>query len=251
MKLYHFALVFFVIVMGFVVTAQIVLVRKMQKESTKRTEYDCLVSAVNAAVDVVFQGNDNTVTEAGLIQAEEVFFQTLAVLHEGATDKIAWKKWRRYVPCLIVFEENGYYRYCCGPEGKYGWSELIPYKAGKLPESFFAETERLLEEYQERFFHSSGKYRLEQAGKGIWEQNIVPPCVFAIYAPYLNLAIEEYGEYLYAASGSSVDVFYVTDDGYSHLVFCDECRKRKIVARYNSQKESAKAGAQPCEYCLK
>ncbi len=248
MKLYHFTLFFCVIAIGFVITAQTRLVRKMQEESLKRTEYDCLVAAVNAAVDVVFTGKESTVTATGLLQAEETFFQTMAVLHEGTTDKATWEGWKQYVPCVVVFEANGYYRYCYVPEKGYQWSELIPYKEGNLSESFFSETETLLQEYHRVQFCSSKKYRLEQAEKGVWEQSIEPPCVFAVYAPYLS---SNTGEFLYAASGRSKEFFYVTDDGYCHLELCEKCKKGIIVARYNTQKESAKAGAVPCEYCLK
>ena len=251
MKSYHFALAFCVIAIGFMVSAQTILVKRMREEHIKRTEYDCLVAAVDATVDVVFTGRGDTVTEARLLQAEEVFFQTLAVLHEGITDRATWEGWRQYVPCLVVFATNGYYRYSYEPEKGYQWSKLLSYNVGELPEQFFSETANLLQEYHGKRLRSSKKYRVEKAEKGVWEQSIMPPCVFAVYAPCMSPGTEEDGEFLYAASGRSVDVFYVTEDGCCHLAFCERCKNGKIVARYSSQKESAKAGAMPCEYCLK
>lgn len=73
MKLYHFGLIFIVIAAGFLVTAQIRSVTAMKEEELRRTEYDCLVAAVNAAAGAVFSGEDSRVKASGLQQAEEIF----------------------------------------------------------------------------------------------------------------------------------------------------------------------------------
>lgn len=251
MKLHHFALFFILIAVSFFVTAQVLLVTKMQRVSVKKTEYDCLVAAVNATVEAVFSKADNTVTKADLALAEEVFFQTLAVLREGITDKAAWMAFRKYIPCLVVFEENGYCRYYLDPEKGYQWTEMVPYEDGWIPNEFFEETEELLCQYHNLQYHSQKKYRMEQVGKGVWEQSIVPPCVFAVYAPQSTSLPEDSVGFLYAASGRKTEAYYVTDDNYCHLPFCEQCQLGKIVARYTTQRGSAEDGAMPCEYCLK
>lgn len=251
MKLHHFALVLAVIITGFFVTAQINLFAKMQEEEIRRTEYDCLVAAVNAATDAAFAGAENRVTKAGLLQAEEVFFQTLAVLHDGIADKVTWETWKERVPCLVLFEERGYYLNCFVPGKGYEWSELMRYEDGKIPQSFFEETEALLARYHSLSYASSKKYRVEQAGKGVWEQSISPPCVFAIYAPLSPEVSEEWGSFLYASSGRVRSAYYVTADGYCHLPFCEAYKTGTVVARYATQKESAEDGAVPCAECLK
>ncbi len=250
MKLYHFALFFVVIATGFFVSAQTVLVSKMQNESLKKTESDCLVAAVNAAVEVAFSGGENTVTAANLAQAEEVFFQTLAVLHEGMTDKVIWETWKSYVPCLVLFEERGYYTYCFVTGQGYQWSALIPYEGGQIPGRFFAETEDLLRQYHRQRFNSEKGYRMAMAGEGIWEQSIVPPCAFAVYAPPLSFFSEEEEGFLYAASGLVREAYYVTEDNYCHLPFCEKCEEDQIIACYTTQRESAEDGAMPCEFCI-
>ena len=251
MKLHHFALFFAVIAIGFFVTAQIGIVTKLQEESRKKTEYDCLVAAVDATVEVVFDGRDNHVTESGLMLAEEVFFQTLAVLHDGSAEKKTWELWRDKIPCLVVFAEDGYYQYRFTSGVGYSWSELIPYVDGEIPASFFSETEKRLSEYCERNDSFTKKYRMENAREGIWERGIVSPCVFAVYAPEITRFTENRTGFLYAASGRRETVYYVTEDNYCHLSFCEACKKGTIVARYTTQKESAEDGAMPCELCMK
>ncbi len=251
MKLYHFALFFVVIASGFFVTAQTMLISKMQKESVRKMEYDCLVAAVNAVVEVAFSGAESTVSEAGLAQAEEVFFQTLSVLHEGATDKATWEAWKSYIPCLIIFEGRGYYVYRFVTGKGYQWSELQTYENGQIPEHFFTETEELVQQYHCLQYRSDKTYRMEKAGKGIWEQSIIPPCVLAIYAPKMSLFTEEDDGFLYAASGRVREAYFVTEDNYCHLAFCEKSKTDKIVARYATQRESAEDGAVPCEDCMK
>lgn len=251
MKIYHFALFFVLIAVSFFMTAQIMLVTKMQRENLKRTEYDCLVAAVNATVEEAFSGENSIVTEEGLLQAEEAFFQTLSVLKEGTTDRATWMTMREYVPCLVIFEDRGYYQYLFAPGTGGGWTELIPYEQGTVPEYFFKETEALLAKYHSLQHQSEKLYGMEQARKGIWEQSIVPPCVFAVYAPQSIALPEDSVEFLYAAAGRRYEAFYVTEDNYCHLSFCEKCKEEKIVARYATQKQSAEVGAMPCEYCLK
>ncbi len=251
MKLHHFALFFAVIAVGFGVTAQILLVSRMQREGIKRTDYDCLVAAVNAAAEVAFTGTENKVTEAGIMLAEEVFFQTLAVLRTGAADRAAQVSQREAVPCLVVFGTQGYYRYCFVPEKGYEWTEMILYEEGEIPESFFEDTEVLLGQYHSLRFCSEKKYRVEQACAGVWEQSIEPPCVFAVYAPQSSSLPEDTVSFLYAAAGRRQETYFVTEDMYCHLPFCVECKEERIVARYATQKESAESGALPCERCLK
>jgi len=251
MKLHHFALFFAVIAVGFFVTAQIKLVEELQEESREKTEYDCLVAAVNAAVETVFTGADIRVTKTNLIQAEEAFFQTLAVLRMGSTETHVWEAFRETVPCLVVFEEDGYYRYGFVQGKGYAWSERIPYERGEIPQTFFSETEELLSAYHALNRETSGKYRVEQAGEGIWERSIEPPCVFAVYAPQTTGAADEQNGFLYAASGRRETAYYVTEDNYCHLEFCERYQNGTVVARYATQKESAEDGAMPCEECLK
>ncbi len=251
MKLHHFALFFFVIASGFIVTAQIVLTVRMQRESTDRIEYDCLVAAINATVEEVFTSSGNIVTEVELARAEEVFFQTLAVVRDGATDPASWKAVREYIPCLVVFDETGCYRYYFEAGKGYHWTAQIPYEEGQVPEHFFEETERILQQYHNTRYDSDKVYRMERAERGIWEQSIVPPCIFAIYAPQSIAVSDDSLGFLYAATGRTYEAFYVTEDRYCHLPFCKECKEKKIVARYATQRESAEDGASPCELCLK
>lgn len=251
MKLHQAALAFVIVGAGFIVTAQISLVTKMQEENKRKTEYDCLVSAVNAAVEVAFSGGTDGLTGEQLLQTEEVFFQTLGVLWEGTTDLATGNVWRQQVPCLVLFEENGYYMYHFMPGTGYGWSELVSYENGQIPERFFSDTEALLGQYHSLQYVSSKKYRMERAGKGIWEQSITPPCVFAIYAPKTIGRVGECDGFLYAASGSRETAYYVTEDNYCHLPFCEYCKTGPVVARYTTQKESAEDGAIPCAYCMK
>ena len=251
MKLHHFALLFVVIAIGFFVTSQTLIVTKMQRESMEQTEYDCLVAAVNTTVEDIFSGVGNTVSEAELTTAEETFFRTLTVLREGATDQTAWKAMREYVPCLVVFEERGYYQYYFEPERGYHWTSLVPYKEGTVPKEFFEETELLLKQYHNIRHESQKKYRMKQAETGLWEQSIKPPCVFAIYAPQSISLQEDSVNFIYAAVGRRYEAYYVTEDNCCHLPFCEECKTGRIVARYATQKESAEDGAIPCEKCLK
>ena len=90
MKLYHFGLIFAVIAIGFFVTMQTRFVIKQSYAEREKTEYDVLVAAVGAAADTVFSGGKSIVTQERLSCGEEDFFQTLAVLQEGATDRAAW-----------------------------------------------------------------------------------------------------------------------------------------------------------------
>ncbi len=251
MKMHHFALFFSVIAVAFFITAQTVLVTKMQRESLERTEYDCLVAAVNATVEEIFSAADNTITEEGLDRAESVFFQTLAVLREGSTDPASWMALREYIPCLVLFEENGYYQYYFEPEKGYGWTELMPYEEGQIPGCFFEETETLLQQYHNLRYQSQKKYRMVQAERGIWERSITPPCVFAIYAPQSMVLPGDSVGFLYAAAGRGYEAYYVTEDNYCHLAFCERLKSANIVARYPTQRESAEDGAMPCEHCLK
>lgn len=250
MKFYHYALFFALICVGFFLTAQIVLKCKMQEESNRKTEYDCLVAAVDAVVEVVFSANENDVTKVDLLQAEEVFFQTLEVLWYGTVDRSAWESLKMRVPCLVIFDREGYYRYCF-EEGKgYGWSEQVPYEKGKVPARFFEETEALLEEYHDIRYMSSCKYRIEQAEEGVWEREISPPCVFAIYAPMHSGLVNDGSGFVYAASNYQQVAYYVTEDNYCHFSSCPECKEDNVVACYFSQKASAEAGAMPCMQCM-
>lgn len=251
MKLYHYALFFVLICIGFFTTAHIVLVLKMQEESVRKTEYDCLVSAMNAAVEEVFSGSDTSVTTAELMRVEEVFFQTLEVLWYGTTDCTTWEELRMRIPCIVVFAEDGYYRYCFEKEKGYVWSEMTPYEQGRIPTRFFEETEKLLADYHNAGYTSSGKYRVEQAEEGIWEREIAPLCVFAIYAPIRSGLSNDRNEFVYAASSYRQVVYYVTEDNRCHLSFCEEYTAGRVIGCYATQKESAEAGAIPCERCMR
>ena len=251
MKMHHFALLFSIIMVGCLVSAQTVLVIRLQRERLERIEYDCLVAAVNAVTEEIFQTWDNTVTEEELNQAEEVFFQTLSVLRNGTTEQASWMTIREYIPCLVVFEERGYYRYSFEPETGYCWSELRTYENGTVSEDFFIETEDLLKQYHNLRFTSEKEYRMEQAGRGVWEQSIAPPCVFAIYAPQSMGVPGDRVGFLYAAAGKRYEVYYVTEDNKCHAAFCNQLEMEKIVARYSTQKKSAEDGAVPCEFCLR
>ena len=204
--MYHFGLIFAVAAIGFFVTMQTRFVIKQSYVEREKTEYDVLVAAVDAMVDVVFAGGENVVTEERLFYGEEVFFQTMAVLQEGATDREAQEAKRAQVPCLAVFEERGYYVYCRTPEKGYGWSTLHLYEDGQIPERFFSETEELLRRYHSENSTIVGAYRMETAGKGVWEQSLVPPCVFAVYAQENLYRAETGGRFLYAASGRATSV---------------------------------------------
>lgn len=252
MKFYHFGLIFAIIAVGIIVTAQIHLVTTMKEEEIRRTEYDSLVSAVNAAVEAAFEGAENKVTAGSLQQAAEAFFQTLSVLHDGMPDAAGRAKWKEYVPCLAVFDEQGYYCYAYVDGKGYEWSEIKPYQGEGIPRDFFAETQELLSQYHGIHYSSKKIYRMESAQAGIWEQSLSRACVFAIYAPPVFQRLKaEQGIYLYAATGRTKETYFVTEDNYCHLPSCKRCEEEKIVARYASQKESAIDGAIPCEYCLK
>lgn len=251
MKLYHYALFFVLVCVGFFMTAYISLRVKMQEESNRKTEYDCLVAAVDAAVDVVFAGSERNVTKADLVQAEEVFFQTLEVLIYGTVDRTSRESLKMSVPCLVVFAEGGYYRYCFEKGKGYGWSEMISYEWGKVPARFFEETEKLLEAYHDIRYTSSRKYRIEQAEKGVWEQELSPFCVFAIYAPAHSGLSKAGNGFVYAASDYRQIVYYVTEDNRCHLPSCMKYKEGNVIACYSNQKESAEAGVMPCEHCMR
>ncbi len=250
MKLHHVTLAFAVIAVGLLVSAQIQLVVRMQKENIRKTEYDCLVSAVNATVDAAFDSAENTVTEAGLALAEEVFFQTLSVLHEGEPNRASWERWRQRIPCLVLFEERGYYVYQTKNQ-EFRWTELIPYENGKIPDNFFEETETSLMQYHTVQYGTTKRYHVKQGKRGIWEQSLTSPCVFAIYAPQVHLYSEGPEGFLYAAAGRAEDVYLVTEDNYCHYPSCTQCKESKVIARYDTQKESALDGAMPCEKCMR
>lgn len=251
MKLYHFALFFLMIAVGFFVTAQIETVAKLQEERIERTEYDCLVAAVNAAVDVAFYGDGNDVTEDSLRSAAEVFFQTLAVLHEGNADRSTWNSQREKVPVLVVFDEKGYYRYINDRKSGPGWSKQVFYEDGRIPDVFFDETESILVQFYNDRYGSQKRYRMECAKEGAWEKTITPPCVFAVYLPFDDDVLQREKAFLYAASTRTIETYLVTEDNYCHLPFCNCCETKKVIARYVNQKECAEAGALPCEFCLR
>ncbi len=252
MKLYHFGLIFIVIAAGFLVTAQIRSVTAMKEEEIRRTEYDCLVAAVNAAAGAVFSGEDSRVAASGLQQAEEIFFQTLSVLHDGTPDAAGRRVWREYVPCLVVFDETGYYRYSYVPGQGYVWTAVEIEQKEEIPESFFSETEELLSRYYALHVSSAKSYRMEKAGTGVWEQSLSRACVFAVYAPGLpEAAGKKQDVFLYAAAQRVREAYFVTEDNYCHLPSCSRCEKDKVIARYATQKESAQDGAIPCASCLK
>lgn len=251
MKFYHFGLAFAVIATGFFVILQARQVCMTQGEEIQRNEYESLVAAVNAATEEAFS-ETNTVGEEKLSQISEVFFQTLAVLHGSAPNMAECDIWRVYVPCLVLLEERGYYRYCFTEGAGYGWSELIPYEGEEIPKSFFTELEEILECYHELHYTKRKTYRMEAAEAGIWENSLSKSCIFAIYAsPFMEQAAGEQNTFLYAAAGRAREVYLVTEDNYCHLPSCKECNEKKVVARYSSQKKSAMEGAMPCELCLK
>lgn len=252
MKIYHFALFFLLLAGGMFVTAQVRLVDKMQNETMRRREYGCLVAAVNAVTEEVFDSEIKQVSQQELRQAETVFFQTLGVLHDGTTDVTAWESLKGRIPCLAVFDVDGYfvYQYESG-EGQ-RWSEEFCYEDGIIPEHFFEETEALLEEYLKRNGEFSKKYRMEPAGKSVWEQSLEPPCVFAIYAPPFTKRIAENADtFLYAGTGVGRMAYYVTENQVCHYSDCEEVGNKKVVGYYAVQKDCAKAGAVPCEKCMK
>ncbi len=249
MKLYHVALFFVVISVGFFLTAQTKLLDKMQEEGRKENEYDCLVAAVDAAVKTAFSDQDDLVSPAELIQTEEVFFQTLGVLLEGAADKATGELLRQRTPCLVVVDNEACYLYYLQPGTGYGWTRYSYEK--EIPDSFFEELEAVITQYHNIYRSSGKKYRMEHGEKGIWEQSITPPCVFAVYAPEVSGITREGGSFLYAASGREQTTYYVTEDLRYHLPFCEEYKKKGAVACYSSQRESAESGAFPCEECMK
>lgn len=251
MKLYHYALFFALVCIGFFLTAHITLVLKLQEESNRESEYDCLVAAVDAAVDAVFSGMEHDVTREDLLRGEEAFFHTLEVLWYGTTDRTGRASLRMRVPCIVVFLEGGYYRYCFEKEKGYDWSELIPYEQGKIPKRFFEETEELLTRYHDINYTANRIYRLEQAEEGIWEQKITPSCVFAIYAPVHSDLRDGGNGFLYAASNYQQIAYYVTEDNRCHLPSCAAYKEGETIACYSTQKGSAEAGAMPCEECLR
>lgn len=252
MKFYHFGIAFCVFSMGIFFLSQMSLITTVTREEIKRTEYECLVSAVNAAIDVVFDGERSIVTEGSLKQAEDVFFQTLSVLHDGVSESLESFKWREYVPCLVVFDENGYYRFGKTSESDYGWSERKAYENGEIPNSFFEETKKILSEYHNGHNFSFGSYHMEAAEEGIWERSLTKACVFAVFAPPIPERLTKTeGIYLCAATGREKQAYYVTEDNYCHMPFCPRCKEVQVIAWYKSQKESAMDGAMPCEICLK
>jgi len=252
MKFYHFALIFAVIACGFFVMTQIQAVSTMQQEEIRKNEYDSLVAAVNAAVEEAFVGVENTVTKGKLEQVSEVFFQTLTVLHGGTPNRAECIAWQECVPCLVVFEERGYYRYCF-MEGKgYGWSDLYSYDGGAIPEHFFTETEEILSRYHAMHYAAKKNYRMEAAQEGIWERELSKACVLAIYAsPLTETFGKGNGSFIYAAAERVREVYLVTEDKFCHVISCDECEKKNVIAQYSSQKESAMDGVLPCEKCMK
>lgn len=251
MKLYHFALFFVVIAVGFFLTAQTVLLDKMQEEGRREMEYDCLVAAVDAAVDVAFSDGGGSVSSGELMQAEEVFFQTLGVLLEGSADQVTGEMLRQRIPCLLVADERTCYLYYLRSGQGYSWTGYSYEEENGIPDSFFEELEEVIVQYRNVHRSSGKKYRIEKAGKGIWEQSITPPCVFAVYAPENSGLTKGTGSFLYAASGRKQIAYYVTEDRRYHLPFCEEYKKQGAVTCYFSQRESAESGAFPCEHCLK
>lgn len=231
--------------------SRIHLLSAMKDEDERKTAYECLVCAVNSAAEVAFSGAENKVTEAGLKLAEEVFFQTLAVLWDGSTDEATRMIWRERVPCLVVFSENGYYWYGIHPGKGYEWSKPVLYENGRIPESFYEETELLLQQYHNLQYKSDKKYLMKPADKGIWDNCLKPPCVFAVCAPKSIGLTNKGNSFLYAASGKRTEAYYVTEDNHCHLPYCEKYNNEEVVARYVTQKESAEAGALPCEYCMK
>lgn len=252
MKLYHVALFFLLVAGGMFVTAGVQLAVKAQNESIRKAEYGGLVAAVNAATEVVFGSETEQISERELEEAETVFFQTMGVLHEGTTDAASWEAWKQRILCLAVFAPEGYYVNYFVLGEAYRWSEKQCYEEERIPECFFRQTEEVLAEYLRRNGIVSSKYRMEPAGKSVWEQSLEQPCVFAIYAPLpTNRITEGKPAFLYAATGRSEIGYYVTEDEVCHYSFCEEVGLKKVVAYYATQKDSAKDGAIPCEKCMK
>ena len=251
MKLYHFGLLFFAVFLSFFVTYQAMSVRKMQRLEQEKTEYDVLVASVNAMAEVLFTNGRDTVSPNLLDYGAEVFFQTMGVLQEGNTDRATREKISALVPCLVVFSKDGYYRYGRMPGVGYGWSDMVSYTDGKIPEQFYKDTEEQLEQYHYETTKASNNLRVEQATEGVWEQCLTPMCVFAVYAPEVSAFSEETCRFLYAATGYAEQEYWVTEDNYCHIPSCEKCKEGMVVAWYGTQKESAEEGAVPCEECLK
>lgn len=252
MKLYHVALFFLLVAGGMFVTAGVQLAVKAQNESIGKAEYGGLVAAVNAVAEVVFSSETEPISERELEQAEEVFFQTMGVLHEGTTDAASWDVWKQRILCLAVFAPEGYYVHHFVQGEAHGWSDRKCYEDGRIPNRFYRETEEVLTKYLRQNGIVSQKYRMEPAGKSVWEQSLEQPCVFAIYAPLpINRITERKPAFLYAATGRSEIGYYVTEDEVCHYSVCEEVGQKKVVAYYATQKDSAKDGAIPCEKCMK
>jgi len=128
---------------------------------------------------------------------------------------------------------------------------IVPYENEKIPAGFFEETEKLLTEYHDTEYTAFRNYRVEQAGEGIWEREISPLCVFAIYAPVHSGWLSDGNGFLYAASKYQQLSYFVTKDNRCHLPFCEAYKEGNVIACYSSQKESAEDGAIPCEICMK
>lgn len=249
MKFYHVGLVFAVIAGGCFLITQLRLLGVTEQEKLRRNEYDCLVAAVEAAVEVAFTGEENEVSEENLELADEVFFQTLSVLHGGTPDYV--ESGRDCVPCLVLLESRGYYIYSMTEKTGYGWSELKPYQEEGL-ESVLAEAEEIVSRYHAVHYTNGRMYHMKAAQKGIWEQGLSKACVFAVYAPPIaEISGTEQGVLFYAAAGRTRTVYYVTEDNVCHVSSCDQLQKKKVVALYTTQKESAQDGAYPCAECLK
>lgn len=252
MKLYHFALFFIIIAGGLFITARIQLMTKMQSESIKKSEYGCLVEAVNAVTEVVFDEGTRQVSQRKLEEAKEVFFQTMGVIHDGTADVTAWEIWKERIPCLVIFDEEGYYVYRYVPGDGYGWTVKTLDEDGDIPDCFFRETEEVLAEYLRQHGGCTKNYRMEPSGNSVWEQSLEPPCVFALYAPpVVNRLSAGHPTLLYAATGIGDTGYYVTEDNYCHYAFCECVGQKTVVAYYVTQKESAQDGAMPCESCMK
>lgn len=252
MKWYQFGLIFVVIAFSFFMMSQMQLVMRMKEETERRTEYDCLTAAVNAAAEAVFTGAENRVTTAGLLQAEEVFFQTLSILHDGLTDEAGKEVIRKRVPCLVIFDESGYYQYGNTEKGDYAWSVCVPYQEGEILEEFYTEVEEKLWKYQSRYNAKRTTYRMKAAVKGVWEEGLSKGCVFAIYVP--DAAESDLAKtkitFLYAASSRKKEAYLVTEDNYCHLPSCECIRNQTVTAWYATQKKSAEDGAIPCPMCM-
>ncbi len=249
MKFYHFGLVFAIIAAGCFVTIQLRQLSVTEREKLRRNEYDCLVAAVEAAVEAAFTGEENEVSEENLKQTEEVFFQTLSVLHGGTPDGV--QGGREYVPCILVLEERGYYIYCAAAGRGSSWSKLTPYRHDDL-DGVLMETETIITRYCTSHYINERNYCMAAAQRGIWEQGLSKACVFAVYAPPVaKIAGTEEGMLLYAAAGRTRTIYYVTEDKVCHVPSCDLLREEAVVALYTTQKESAQDGAYPCMKCLK